>query len=72
MLPVSNGQQQYIFKISRDACDILHNSGIFRYGPTHVLAGNSLNKTKAAGVTFAEKEKQKSCIGESYSDFFGS
>ena len=72
LLPASNGQQQYIFEISREACDILHNSGIFKYGPTHVLAGNLVNKTTVAGVTFAGKEKQKSCIGKSYSDFFGS
>ena len=38
----------------------------------HILAGNLVNKTTIAGVTFAGKGKQKSCVGESYSDFFGS
>lgn len=71
LLPVENAVQEFIYEISRDACMLLHTTGVFKYGGRHVITGITVNRTQTFNIDFAGSAKGDECNGESYSDYYG-
>lgn len=72
LIPVENGKQEYLYDISNEACNLIHETGVFKYDNTHIFANLKVNSSMSHGVDFAGSAAEKSCSGVSYSDSFGS
>lgn len=72
LIPTENGEQEYIYEISHEQCNLIHETGIFKYDNSHTIANLKVNSTTTKGIDFAGSAEGNSCSGASYADNFGS
>lgn len=69
---VRNGENEYIHETSTRVCEIMHATGILKFGPTNVIHGLRLNETVTHSLTFAGSlHNDGRCSGVTYSDPYG-
>ena len=69
---VMNGENEYLYEVSRAACQNLHEYGIFRLS-NHIIEGVKVNETSSHSVLLAGTISEGGkCDGTGYSDYFGS
>ena len=69
---VANGENEYVLKVSREACKIAHGTGIFQITNSHVIHGLRTNYTARHVVLFAGYiNGDGRCNGAAHSGPFG-
>ena len=71
LLPTENAVKEYIYDIGRDACQKLHDTGVYNYADRHLISGIKINDTQSYSIDFAGNAKDNECNGGSFGDFYG-
>ena len=72
LIPVETGEQNYIYDISHEKCESIHETGVFKYDNIHIITDLKSNETTTQGIDFAGSAADSSCVGSSYADHYGS
>ena len=69
--PIEHARQEYLYEISNEKCEFIHNMGIFNYDNGHTIVDLKINSSKSVGIDFAGHIEEKTCSGAWYSDNYG-
>ena len=68
---VKHGGRQYIYDISKENCQTLHNTGILEFN-NHIISGIKVNSTTSHPILYAGYlDNEGRCNGAAYSDPYG-
>ena len=70
LIPVETAEQDYIYEISHEGCELIHETGIFRYNNVHIITDLKVKETTTRGIDFAGSAQDRSCLGSSFSDHY--
>lgn len=69
---VAHGQLEYLAEVTRDTCEVMHKSGMYRLGNS-LINDLRVNQSTTHSITLAGSIKNDgSCYGTQYSDPYGS
>lgn len=72
LIPAELGEQEFVYEISHEKCQNIHDTGIFKYDNQHVITDLKINNTITKGIDFAGSAAGNTCTGMAYADAFGS
>ena len=61
--PIEHARQEYLYEISNEKCEFIHNMGIFNYDNGHTIVDLKINSSKSVGIDFAGHIEEKTCSG---------
>lgn len=61
LIPAKNFEQEYLYDITHEYCKSIHETGIFKYDNTHIIANVKVNTLTTTSIDFAESAVEKSC-----------
>ena len=68
---VETAKKDYIYGISYEGCELIHETGIFKYDNVHIITDLKVNETTTGGIDFAGSAQDRSCLGSPFSNYYG-